>query len=527
MADTKLRKETISSNWTKKDRYDLVIIGGGNSGLVTGLLWQKNRPGDSVLIIEKEPCPGGFITAYRRDGYVFETTQLFPDIMDIMDYIGLELSLKEYKGNFMRRLIVHGDEVKEYHLPSGAEPLARYLMEQFPDDADRIRKFMDYSVDLFAQVGKLKANMTLRDKLATPFKAPKVMANLSKTYEELLDRFDITNPSLRELMETFTSFAGVPPGKASSILTTGAMLSSIKRCFRPYGYFDEFPASEAELFQQRGGEILLGTEVERIIVEDGAATGVNIKGEDGVIRAGRVVSTVDPMVALRRMVGDEHLPVKYVDRLKAIIMSSSSFNVALGLDDEIDVAGLDLDYPYNVLSTELGTTDRLFDAFLRGENAFSETCFHLGIICPSLTTGGKNTLTLRAVPFGPGEWIGLRRKNPERYREEKEKLADFFIGLVEKYMIPGLTEHIVVKDIATPATYARYSGSPTGSIYDMASLVTQFGPKRLPMKTPIGNLFMPKFSHGIYGTTTGAVQVVDLMLNRTFNNGDSLFNPRG
>jgi len=527
MTDTELKKETISSNWTKKDRYDLVIIGGGNSGLSTGLLWQKNRPDDSVLIVEKEPYPGGFITAYRRDGYVFETTQLFPDIIDIMEYLGITLSLKQYKNDFMRRLIVHDGKVQEYHLPAGAEQLKTYLMEQFPDDASKIRRFMDYSVDLFAEVRKLKANMTMIDKLATLYKAPKVMANLNKTYAELLDKFGITNPALRELMETFTSFAGVPPGKASSILTTGAMLSSISRCFRPYGYFDGFPAAEAELFQQRGGEILLDTEVERIIVADGTASGVKIRGMDGMIRAGRVVSTVDPMVAMRRLVGDDHLPIKYVDRLKDIIMSSSSsFNVALGLDDRIDMKKLDLDYPYNVLSTGLGTTDRLFDAFLKGHNAFSESCFHLGVICPSLTTGGKNTLTIRAVPFGSGEWIGLRRNNPEKYREEKEKQADFFIGLVERYMIDDLKKHLVVKDIATPATYARHSGSPTGSIYDMAFLATQFGPKRLPMKTPITNLFMPKFSHGIYGTTMGAVQVVDLMLNRSFNNGDSLFNPR-
>lgn len=526
MAEIVLKKDTISSNYMKKDRYNLVIIGAGNSGLSTGLLWQKNRPDDSVLIVEKEARPGGFITAYRKGDYVFETTQLFPDVVDIMDYLGVKIALKEFKGDFMRRLIVHNGEVKEYHLPSGAKPLATYLMEQFPGDADKIRKFMTYSEDLFSQVRKLKSNMTLKDKLATPFKAPKVMANLSKTYAQMLDKYGITNPDLRELMETFTSFAGVPPGRASSILTTGAMLSSISRCFRPYGYFDEFPAVEAELFQQRGGELLLNSEVEHIAVENGTARGIKLKGTDDVIPADRVVSTVDPMVAMRRLVGDKHLPAEYVEKLKGIIMSSSSFNIALGLDDRIDMSALDLDYPYNVLSTELGTTDCLFDAFLRGENGFSKTCFHLGVICPSLTTGGKNTLTLRAVPFGPGEWIALRSEDPVKYREEKEKLGDFFIGLVEKHMIPGLKEHIVVKDIATPATYARYSGSPTGSIYDMASIVTQFGPKRLPMKTPVANLFMPKFSHGIYGTTMGAVQVVDLMLNRSFNNGDSLFNPR-
>jgi hypothetical protein len=59
----------------------------------------------------------------------------------------------------------------------------------------------------------------------------------------------------------------------------------------------------------------------------------------------------------------------------------------------------------------------------------------------------------------------------------------------------------------------------------MASLVTQFGPKRLPMETPIRNLLQPKFSHGLYGTMMNGVQVVDLMLDRKFNNGNSLFNP--
>jgi len=59
----------------------------------------------------------------------------------------------------------------------------------------------------------------------------------------------------------------------------------------------------------------------------------------------------------------------------------------------------------------------------------------------------------------------------------------------------------------------------------MASLVTQFGPKRLGPRTPISNFVQPKFSPGLYGSMMGAVQVEDLMLERWFNGGDSLFNP--
>ncbi|RPI41531.1 MAG: NAD(P)/FAD-dependent oxidoreductase [Bacteroidetes bacterium] len=425
----------------------------------------------------------------------------------------------------MRRLVVDGDRVEEYRIPAGAENFKNYLVEKFPGDADRIRALMDYSVDMFRQVRKLKANSRFKDKIQIPFQAPKVVANLNRTYSGLLDKFGITNTRLREVMETFTSFSGVPSGRSSAIMATGAMLSSMTRCFRPYGFFDEYPAKMALLFQQRGGEIRFGSEVEKILVVNGKTTGVKVQGDDGAIRADKVITTIDPMVAMRKLVGEENLPPQYVKRLDNIIMSASSINVALGLDDQIDLASMDLDYPYNVVSTGLGTSGKLFNGFLAGDNAFDENCFHVAVICPSLTTGAKNTVTIRCTPFALNHWKEWRENDYKKYREEKERWGDFFIGIAEKYFIPGLRQHIVMKDISTPATYARYSGSPTGSIYDMASLVTQFGPKRLPMATPISGLYQPKFSHGLYGTMMNGVQVVDLLLDRKFNNGNSLFAP--
>jgi prolycopene isomerase len=526
MAKTiQLKRDEIKTNYSGEKAYDLVIIGSGLSGLSTGLMWLKNTSGKKTLIIEKNSYPGGYSTAYERKGYVFETTQLFPDIIDILDYLEIDLDLKQYKGNFMRRLVVEGNQVEEYKIPAGTENFTDYLVETFPEDARKIRALMKYSVDLFKQVRKLKANATLQDKLKIPFQAPKVVANLNRTYSGLLDKFGITNPKLREVLETFTSFSGVPSARASSILATGAMLSSMTRCFRPYGFFDEFPAKMAHQFQERGGHMWFDAEVEKIVVEKGEAKGVKVRGDKGIIYAKTIVTTVDPMLAMRTLVGDEHLPDDYVEKLKKIIMSVSSINVALGLDNKIDLSKLDLDYPYNVVSTGLGTAEKLFDGFLSGNHGFSEDCFHMAIICPSLTTGAKNTVTLRCTPFALNRWADWRENDYKKYKEEKEKWGDFFIQIAEKYFIPNLRDHIVVKDISTPATYARYSGSPTGSLYDMASLVTQFGPKRLPMITPIRHLYQPKFSHGLYGTMMNGVQVVDLLLDRKFNDGNSLFAP--
>ncbi len=519
----KLSKDEIKSNYTGNDNYDLIIIGAGISGLSTALMWLKNTEGKRTLILEKNSYVGGYSTSFQKGDYIFETTQLFPDIIEMMEYLGIEIELKPYEKDFMRRIVVNGDEIDEYKIPAGPENFTRYLKSKFPDDADKIEKLMNYSISMFSQVRKLKVIPTLKDTLVTPFKAPKVILNLNRTYSELLDKFGITNPKLREVMETFTSFSGVPSNMASAIYATGAMLSSMTRCFRPYGYFDEFPANMTKLFQKRNGEVRLNAEVEEIVVNNGKAVGVKVKGDDIIIKADTVITTIDPMVAMRKLVGDNNLPDKYIKRLENIVMSTSSINIALGLDDKIDLTSMDLDYPYNVVSTGLGTSEKLFDGFLAGDNAFSEDCFHAAVICPSLTTGSKNTVTIRCTPFGPNNWIEWHKNDPEKYKAEKERWGNFFINIAEKYFIPGLSKHIVVKDISTPATFSRYSGSPTGSIYDMAAIVTQFGPKRLPFKTPIKNLYQPKFAHGLYGSMMNGVQMVDLLLDRKFNDGNSLF----
>ena len=41
----KLSKDEIKSNYSEKEKYDLIIIGAGISGLSTALMWLKNTEG--------------------------------------------------------------------------------------------------------------------------------------------------------------------------------------------------------------------------------------------------------------------------------------------------------------------------------------------------------------------------------------------------------------------------------------------------------------------------------------------------
>ena len=73
-----LNRDTLSSNFSGKDHYDLIIIGAGLSGLSSGLMWLKNTTGMKTLIIEKNSYPGGYSTAYEKGGICFRNHPAVP-----------------------------------------------------------------------------------------------------------------------------------------------------------------------------------------------------------------------------------------------------------------------------------------------------------------------------------------------------------------------------------------------------------------------------------------------------------------
>ena len=51
--------------------YDAIVIGAGVGGLASALKLSAN--GKKVLVIERQPIPGGCATAFTRKGFTFES----------------------------------------------------------------------------------------------------------------------------------------------------------------------------------------------------------------------------------------------------------------------------------------------------------------------------------------------------------------------------------------------------------------------------------------------------------------------
>ncbi len=508
-------------------KYKLIVIGAGMAGLSTGITWAINNElnKDPVLLIEKQPKTGGFVTSYEREGFVFDTCQVIPNISEILDYLGIEIELKKFKGYYMRILVVNPetDDVKVLELPSGLDNFKKKLMDQYPDNGSQIEEFLDYSREMYLELFNLKVEPKFIDILKLLFTCPKIIKNSSKTFKNYFEQFGITEPDVIEIFNIFADFSALPSEQVTALVPISAMNSLLDGAYRTKKGFIDFTNKLQERYENLGGELLLKTEVTKILVEDNQVKGVQLKSGEKIY-SDYVVTTVDTMLAMKQLVGLEKIrsiDKKYANKIESIKMSTSSINVSLGLDDKLDLAGLGMDCGYNVITTGGDTYDRLFDDYEKGKIGFSDKRFQVGVICPSLTTGGQPNITIRVSPMGLGDWAKLRENDRPKYQEEKQKWGDFFINIVEKYLIPDLRRHILISDISTPATYARYSSSPTGSIFDMAPYTNNFGRTRLKMRTPIKGLFQPKFVHGVFGSLLAGIQVNDMILNRKIMNGNA------
>lgn len=522
----------ILEKQVSKEKKSVIVIGAGMTGLGSGLTWALNNDVKEkpVLLIEKEPKTGGFVTSYEREGYLFDTCQMIPNINDLLEYFGIDADLRKFQGYYMRIFVVDPDteDINVIELPSGVETFKNNLMEKYPHKAEQIEKFLDYSRDMYHELFKLKLESNIVDILKMLFTCPKIVRNASKTFQEYFNKFDITEPDVIEIFKVFAEFSALPPGKVAAVVPISVMNSLLDGAFRPHNGFEDFSKKLEERYLELGGELLLNTKVNKILTDEGKVQGVELENGEK-ISSDIVITTVDPKLAMKEMVGlnkIRELDEKYAQKVEDVKMSCSSMNLSIGLDNEIDLDALGLDCGYNVITTGGDTFDRLFDEYEKGKIGFADDLFHIGVICPSLTTGGKPNISVRITPMALGDWAELREKDYQKYKERKEKWADFFIDKVEKYLIPNLRKHIKVLDISTPATYARYSGSPTGSIYDMSPYPDNFGRTRLKMRTPIEGLYQPKFIHSVFACLLAGMQVNDMILDGKVMNGYARYKKR-
>lgn len=509
--------------------YELIVIGAGISGLSTAIAWHLNREGP-VLVLEKEPVAGGCVASFARQGFRFDTVQVIPDMTDLLEYLGLDLELKRYEGILSRLFLVRDGVVQRLDIPAGADEFEAYLCRAYPADAANIRRFFRYTRAMIDELGFLSLEPGSLDVLKILYHCPHIVRTSGDTWKKFLSRFRFKDKDLIETLDLFSSYAGLSGDQCAALLTVSAMATSLQSSWRPEKAFVTVPSLMVRRVRALGGEVRNGVCVESLLFSDDGTRVRGVRTADGEeFFAQTIVSTVDSSVFLNTFLGTQRLKSHgglYKKSASKLRMSPSMILIHAGVDDGLDLSSFDIDGAYHVLSTGREAHEWAYRQWQQGEAQVSldKESFHVAFYSPSLQTkAAKQTLVIHVAPVTAGYWIDLRRQDPEEYAAEKSRVAEEYISLLEKYVLPGLTSHIRFLDVATPATFARYLGSPTGSCHDMMPLLSQFGLNRLPLRSPVEGLFHTKFSHGIWPAMHSGLQVIDLVTGGKVMNGGARY----
>lgn len=137
-----------------KEKYDIVIIGGGLGGLTVAAYLAKY--GRKVLILEKNHECGGCCVSFKRKDYTFDASihwlnniEIINEILSDLGFIE-KVELKPF--NPMTKIVTPLDE---FLLSFEIMKFKKQLKERFPNEKNNIERFFDEAVAFGEDMKKL------------------------------------------------------------------------------------------------------------------------------------------------------------------------------------------------------------------------------------------------------------------------------------------------------------------------------------------------------------------------------------
>jgi len=446
------------------EELDVVVIGAGIGGLTCASYLAKM--GKRVKVFEQHHVAGGCCTSFRRDGFRFDAGVLhiaggkesgaFRHVLLALD-IAHELEFEEVFLHYLFPDVRLTSSRDLWHAP-------RVLSQMFPEERAGIEGLFDTMRSIHADVKRL------------PILSPLLSRYKESSFQELMDAY-VSDARLRSLISANWHLWN-PVWKNSAIDYAALLVNeTLRGYFYPKGGMQAIPDALIRALRRYGGGIELGTMVHKIVVEDGKAAGIETT-EGKRVRAQHVVSNAAARSTFLTLMGEENLPKEFVASLDRLEVSLSSFYVYLGV--EMDPRGAGIHAPETIVY-ESYDNSRDWELLLKGK--ISVPCFGIAVPTlqdPGLAPSGKHIVILMTMaPYG------LSGKS---WKEEKEGIAELLIAKAER-VIPGISEHIVVRECASPLTYERYTLNSSGAAMGWASSPRMFL-NRLNQKTPIGSLYL-------------------------------------
>jgi phytoene dehydrogenase-like protein len=499
---------------TTDDRsYDAIVVGGGHNGLTNAAYLAKG--GLRTLVLERRPFVGGAaITEELRPGFWFTTfsyalSLLRPDIIHELDLVnhgfmpilmpttfcpmenGDYLLLGQDHGENHQEIARHSkhdaDAYDAFNHDVGKVVQAiKPLLDEVPPDI-----FSDDPEELI-RLAALGSRFRRMDRKVL-HDAVRLLTGSASDFLDDYFESDILKGYLAS-----TSIIGTkvgPYSQGSGLVLLYHLLGEHDGEYGAWAFhkqgnggFTKVLARAAEAF---GAEIRVASPVEKVITENGRATGVAL-ADGGEYYAPIVVSALDPRRTFLELVDPRELPTDLVEAIKRFRFQGTSAKVNFALDGVPRYPALgDRTDQYRGF-TNIGPTMEYL------ERAFDDAKYGWYSKRPYLDCAIQSTVDPDMAPAGKAVMSCFVQYAPYHLREsdwdtERDGLGDTVQATLESFF-PGFGDLVLQREVRTPLDIERTVGLSEGNIFAGEFLAPQMyffrpAPGWSQYRTPIAGYY--------------------------------------
>lgn len=438
------------------------IIGAGASGLSLGNYLQQS--GFQTEIYERHALPGGLCATWKRGDYTFDGAihwimgsnsnnpfyKLWSELIDVE-----RIPFVYHQESISLEVIHHANRYGEkiFHLYTNIARLESYMLDLAPEDETSIRSLIHLlrtiqQYELPPMVDRCPEKNSLRKQLSMIFYLPLLpvffkwirVSNFSFAKR-------LKNPFLKEVFELLFD------GEEQNLLILTMPLAYYDKhaAGYPLGGSLAFVRHLENAYLRTGGVVHYNTPVQEVLIEDHQAVGLLLENGRRT-HSDLVVSCADWSFTVQELLRGKYLSKQMVKLLQGHLLQSfySNMLVSFGVNRRFEAYPHMLKFsPDQPLLSPDGTEyDRITVHFYDYDTTFAPP--------------GKTVVSVSLSTYKASYWIDLRRENRKNYLQQKKHFAQQLMKLLEEKLSPFIT-CIEEMDVATPATYHRYTNSLRGS----------------------------------------------------------------
>lgn len=484
----------------------VIIIGGGLGGLFTGAILAKE--GYEVTVLEKNSIIGGGLQNFKRYGETFETgmhilggLQQGGNVNKILTYLGIEdLIETRMDDSDCITEIKYLSDGKTYHFASGRDGFVKSLSQEFPDEADNLKAYIDELYKLADEVDlyHLRPDNEMRVHSDNFMKATDVLIAEYIKDEKLRDVLAYVNP-------TYGGVKGHTPAYIHALI----QILYIEGQSRFVGGSQQLANALKSVVESHNGAVYANKEVLKINVVDRVIQ--SVETTDGSIYvADKYISAIHPCTLLELM-DEGSFPKSFTRRLQSIPNSYSAFTVYFVFKEN--------KFPY--LNYPAYIQDDYGQAWEHADDIENNWPRGFMYITPCDKDQGKYAskmiinclMKFDYVKQWEDTTVGRRGKD---YYEWKLEMENRVIAQMEK-VYPDFRDCIKAVFSSSPLTIRDYYHVKEGSLYGFRKDCNDIALSHIMVNTKVSNLLLTGQNvnlHGICGVPLTAVSTVEMMIGR-------------